>query len=89
MCHSENIYGNKHKKTAGCSQTIRKLDTTGVCLQLFFYVYRPIVGKVQLAAPIKGMTDRWRELALVRPSVIPFIETLRVLPSIGCFICFC
>lgn len=21
-----------------------------------FYVYRPIVGKVQLAAPIKGMT---------------------------------
>ena len=22
-----------------------------------FYVYRPIVGKVQLAATIKGMTD--------------------------------
>ena len=56
---------------------------------MFFYVYRPIGGKVQLAAPIKGITYGRRELALVRPYVIPFIETRRVLPTIGCFIGFC
>ena len=54
-----------------------------------FYVYRPIVGKVQLAAPIKGITYGCRELALVRPYVIPFIETRMFLPTIGCFIGFC
>ena len=46
-------------------------------LSKFFYVYHPIVGKVQLAAPIRGMADGWRELALVRPFVIPFIENRR------------
>ena len=54
-----------------------------------FYVYRPIVGKVQLAATIKDMTYGCRELALVRPHAIPFIETRRVLPTIGCFVGFC
>lgn len=46
-----------------------------------FYVYHPIVGTVQLAAPIKGMTNGGRELALVRPSAIPFIENRRFCPK--------
>ena len=54
MCHSDNIYGDKHKKTVGCSQTTITSYIISGCKPNVFYVYRPIGGKVQLAAPIKG-----------------------------------
>ena len=46
------------------------------------------MGKVQLAAPIKGMTNGGRELALVRPFVIPRIENRRFCPTEGVLFVF-
>ena len=48
MCHSENIYGDKHKKTAGCSQTVRVYYTTGGCSLMFFMFIALLWAKCSL-----------------------------------------
>ncbi len=44
MCHSENIYGDKHKQQADARKLLEYPILLVVACLMFFYVYRPIVG---------------------------------------------
>lgn len=58
------------------------MEETEVTRQLFLcspLLYGPSVAH----STIKGITNRHREFSPQRPSVIPFIETLKILPQEG------
>lgn len=58
------------------------MEETEVTRQLFL-CSTPYCGPSVAYSNIKGITDRHREFSPKIPSVIPFIETLKILPQEG------